>query len=175
MGRGLVGSCGPAAEGLQVVVNLVTRAESQTVRLGELIGLSLGAGDVVLLYGELGAGKTTLVRGMARAVGYGGRVSSPTFALAHVYRGKRLTLHHLDLYRLKEGQTAELGLDEILSDPRGAVVVEWPQAARWPRSRVEVRLAHANGGRTAAIVDRRAHAKINRKTLSLSGLISAVG
>lgn len=137
-------------------MNLVTRAESQTVRLGELIGLSLGAGDVVLLYGELGAGKTTLVRGMARAVGYRGRVSSPTFALAHVYRGKRLTLHHLDLYRLKEDQTVELGLDELLNDPRGAVVVEWPQAARWPKRRIEVRLAHASGGRKIVVGDRRA-------------------
>ena len=136
-------------------MRLAASAESETVRLGELIGRSLRAGDLVLLYGELGAGKTTLVRGMARAVGYRGRVSSPTFALAHVYRGKRLTLHHLDLYRLKEGETGELGLDELLNDPRGAVVVEWPQAARWPKRRVEVRLAHARGGRTLSVSDRR--------------------
>lgn len=123
--------------------------------LGEVLGRSLKAGDLVLLYGELGAGKTTLVRGMAKAVGYRGRVSSPTFALAHVYRGKRLTLHHLDLYRLKDGDVGELGLDELLHDPRGAVVVEWPQAARWPRNRIEVRLAHSKSGRTAEIRDRR--------------------
>src|ERR1019366_1588983 len=129
-------------------MRLSTAAEGETIRLGEIIGNSLRAGDVVLLYGELGSGKTTLVRGLARAVGYRGRVSSPTFALAHVYRGKRLTLHHLDLYRLKDGETAELGLDELLADPRGAVVVEWPQAARWPKRRVAVRLAHAKGGRT---------------------------
>jgi tRNA threonylcarbamoyladenosine biosynthesis protein TsaE len=137
-------------------VKLVTSAESETVRLGELIGRSLRAGDLVLLHGELGAGKTTLVRGVARGVGYRGRVSSPTFALAHVYRGKRLTLHHLDLYRLKEGETGELGLDELLNDPRGAVVVEWPGAARWPRRRVEVRLEHAKGRRKISIGDRRA-------------------
>jgi tRNA threonylcarbamoyladenosine biosynthesis protein TsaE len=136
-------------------MRLSTAAEDETIRLGEVIGRSLRAGDVVLLYGELGAGKTTLVRGMARAVGYRGRVSSPTFALAHVYRGKRLTLHHLDLYRLKEGQTEELGLEELLNDSRGAVVVEWPQAARWPRRRVEVRLAHAKGGRSIGVIDRR--------------------
>jgi tRNA threonylcarbamoyladenosine biosynthesis protein TsaE len=136
-------------------MRLSTRAEAETIRLGEILGRSLRAGDVVLLYGELGAGKTTLVRGMARAVGYRGRVRSPTFALAHVYRGKRLNLHHLDLYRLKEGQTEELGLDELLHDPRGAVVVEWPQAARWPKRRVEVRLAHARGGRKISVSDRR--------------------
>lgn len=136
-------------------MRLSTSAEEETIRLGEVLGRSLRAGDLVLLYGELGAGKTTLVRGMARAVGYRGRVSSPTFALAHVYRGKRLTLHHLDLYRLKEGETGELGLDELLNDPRGAVVVEWPQAARWPQRRVEVRLAHARGGRRIGVRDRR--------------------
>jgi tRNA threonylcarbamoyladenosine biosynthesis protein TsaE len=136
-------------------VKLVLAAEAETIRLGEMIGRSLRAGDLVLLYGELGAGKTTLVRGIARGVGFRGRVSSPTFALAHVYRGKRLTLHHLDLYRLKDGDTGELGLDELLHDPRGAVVVEWPQAARWPKRRVEVRLAHAKHGRKAGVVDRR--------------------
>ncbi len=137
-------------------MRLSTSAEAETIRLGEILGRSLRAGDLVLLYGELGAGKTTLVRGMARGVGYRGRVSSPTFALAHIYRGKRLTLHHLDLYRLKEGETGELGLDELLNDPRGAVVVEWPQAARWPKRRVEVRLAHAKDGRTISVGDRRA-------------------
>ena len=125
------------------------------MRLGELIGRELRPGDLVLLYGELGAGKTTFVRGLARGVGCRGRVSSPTFALAHVYRGNPLTLHHLDLYRLKEGDAEELGLDELLNDPRGAVVVEWPQAARWPRKRLEVRLAHAKSGRRAVVSDRR--------------------
>lgn len=137
------------------MVGFAAAAESETIRLGEVLGRSLRAGDVVLLDGELGSGKTTLVRGMARGVGYRGRVSSPTFALAHVYRGKRLTLHHLDLYRVKESETSELGLDEILNDPRGAVVVEWPGAARWPKRRVEVRLAHAKTGRTIAVVDAR--------------------
>ncbi|MBI3563813.1 MAG: tRNA (adenosine(37)-N6)-threonylcarbamoyltransferase complex ATPase subunit type 1 TsaE, partial [Elusimicrobia bacterium] len=78
-------------------MRLSLAAEAETVRLGEVIGRELRAGDLVLLRGELGAGKTTLVRGLARAAGFRGRVSSPTFALAHVYRGERLTLHHLDL------------------------------------------------------------------------------
>ncbi len=95
------------------------------------------------------------MRGLAKGIGYRGRVSSPTFALAHVYRGKRLTLHHLDLYRLKAGQTGELGLDELMNDPRGAVVVEWPQAARWPKRRIEVRLEHMRNGRRISIGDRR--------------------
>ena len=138
------------------MVRLALVDESQTIRLGEVLGRSLKAGDLVLLHGDLGAGKTTLVRGMAKSVGYRGRVSSPTFALAHVYRGKKLTLHHLDLYRLKDGDVGELGLDELLHDPRGAVVVEWPQAARWPKRRVEVKLAHARSGRTVKVLDLRA-------------------
>lgn len=136
-------------------MKLTAAAEAQTIRLGELIGGTLLPGDLVLLYGELGAGKTTLVRGMARGVEYRGRVSSPTYALAHVYRGRRLTLHHLDLYRLKDDDTTELGLEELLADPRGAVVVEWPQAARWPKERVEIRLSHARSGRRVDVRDRR--------------------
>ena len=136
-------------------MKLTASAESETVRLGELIGSHLRGGDLVLLYGELGAGKTTFVRGLARGVGFRGRVSSPTYALAHVYRGGRLTLHHLDLYRLKGGETGELGLDELLADPFGVVVVEWPQAARWPKRRIEVRLAHAKKGRKISVGDRR--------------------
>lgn len=137
-------------------MRLVASVEAETIRLGEIIGRSLRAGDVVLLYGEIGSGKTTLTRGIALGIGYRGRVSSPTFALAHVYRGRRLTLHHLDLYRLKDGETGELGIDELLNDRGGAVVVEWPQAARWPKGRVEVRLAHARPGRRISVRDRRA-------------------
>ncbi|KAJ8135093.1 hypothetical protein OY671_011694, partial [Metschnikowia pulcherrima] len=99
-----------------------------------------------------GAGKTTLARGLARGAGYKGRVSSPTFALAHVYRCKKSTLHHLDLYRSAEGADAESGLEVSLADPRGAVVVEWPAAAggRWPKDRLEISSAHARDGRRAA-------------------------
>lgn len=135
---------------------MTSRTAAETETLGETLGRALRAGDVVLLYGDLGAGKTTFVRGLARGAGFRGRVSSPTFALAHAYRGKRLTLHHLDLYRLAEGETGEVGLDELLADPRGAVVVEWPQAvARWPKRRVEVRLAHAKSGRRISVRDKR--------------------
>lgn len=128
-------------------------SEKDTIALGARIGKRLKPGLVVLLRGELGAGKTTFARGLARGAGYRGRVSSPTFALAHVYKGKRLTVHHLDLYRLRKGEDGELGLEELLRDPRGAVVVEWPDAAgtRWPKDRLEVRLAHAPPGRTAAL------------------------
>lgn len=138
-------------------MRLYLNSEAETIALGEVLGRNLSPGDLILLFGELGAGKTTLVRGIARGVGYRGRVSSPTFALAHVYRGSPLTLHHLDLYRLKEGETGELGLDELLVDPGGAVVVEWPEAAgRWPARRIEVRLTHRRPGRGAVVTVKRA-------------------
>jgi len=132
---------------------LILSSEEETIALGERLGRKLKPGAVVLLRGELGAGKTTFARGLARGAGYKGRVSSPTFALAHVYRCKTLTLHHLDLYRVAKGADAEIGLDELLADPRGAVIVEWPAAAggRWPKDRLEVCLAHASSGRRAAL------------------------
>ena len=130
-------------------MRLALASEAETIALGELIGKKLRAGHLLLLRGPLGAGKTTLARGLARGAGFKGRVSSPTFALAHVYRGKRLTVHHLDLYRVAEGEDAEIGLDELLADPHAAVVVEWPDATggRWPKDRLEVTLAHAATGR----------------------------
>lgn len=134
-------------------MRLTLRSEAETIALGMRLGRRLKAGDLILLRGELGAGKTTLARGLALGVGYRGRVSSPTFALAHRYKGKRLTLHHLDLYRVARGEDSELGLDELLADPRAAVVVEWPDAAGgvWPKDRLELTLAHARTGRKASL------------------------
>ena len=143
---------------------LTLASEDETIALGERLGRKLQAGTVVLLRGELGAGKTTLTRGLARGAGYRGRVSSPTFALAHVYRCKRLTLHHLDLYRVAKGEDGELGLDELLADPRAAVVVEWPDAVggAWPKDRLEVTLSHVSGGRRITL---KATGPVARKVL----------
>ena len=145
-------------------MRLTLTSEAETIALGERLGRGLKPGAVVLLRGELGAGKTTLARGLARGAGFKGRVSSPTFALAHAYRGKSLTVHHLDLYRVARGRDSELGLDELLADPRGAVVVEWPDAAggTWPKDRLEVTLSHAAGGRRLAM---KAKGPIARKIL----------
>src|SRR5215510_10985368 len=87
---------------------------------------SLSAGDVVLLSGDLGAGKTAFVRGLAQGLGVDeNEVSSPTFTLVHEYRGGRLTLYHVDLYRLDRAATDDLGLDEMgVAD--GVLAIEWP-------------------------------------------------
>jgi tRNA threonylcarbamoyladenosine biosynthesis protein TsaE len=111
-----------------VTGQLHTTSEEETASAGERLGATLGAGDVVLLYGQLGAGKTAFVRGLASGLGASPEeVSSPTFTLVQEYRG-RLTLYHVDLYRLAEAEVDDLGLDElVLGD--GVVAIEW--AERW--------------------------------------------
>ena len=108
---------------------IVTGSEEETSGAGERLAGRINAGDVVLLYGDLGAGKTAFVRGLARGLGASpDDVSSPTFTLVQEYRGSRVTLHHVDLYRLKEGEVDDLGLDELTLG-RAVVAVEW--AERW--------------------------------------------
>jgi len=91
------------------------------------IAASLSAGDILLLSGPLGAGKTAFVRGLARGLGIEeDEVSSPTFTIVHEYRGGRLTLYHVDLYRLDRAATDDLGLDELgVAD--GVLAIEWPE------------------------------------------------
>ena len=103
--------------------------------MARALALTLRAGDVLLLSGDLGAGKTTFVRGLAEGLGIDpADVSSPTFTLLHEYRGGRLTLYHADLYRLDSSATDDLGLDEIgVRD--GVLAIEWPD-----------RLTHALSG-----------------------------
>jgi tRNA threonylcarbamoyladenosine biosynthesis protein TsaE len=104
-------------------ISLETSSPEQTEAAGEELGRRLRVGDLVLLRGDLGAGKTTFVRGVARGSGSAAPVASPTFQLVRVYPG-RLQLAHVDLYRLEEGDALrDLGLDELLDV--GAVVVEW--------------------------------------------------
>ena len=107
----------------------VTTNEDETMKLGASLGAELQPGDVVLLYGELGAGKTAFVRGLARGVGAPPEeVSSPTFTLVQEYPGARATLYHVDLYRLEPKEVEDLGLEELVSGD-GIVAIEW--AERW--------------------------------------------
>ena len=114
---------------------LLARTPEETRRLGRSIGEVLAPGDLVLLTGDLGAGKTLLVKAVAEALGIQGRrVTSPTFALVHEYEGGRMRLLHADLYRLGQGaEIAELGLEEALEAGDAAAVVEWGGLAARPR------------------------------------------
>jgi tRNA threonylcarbamoyladenosine biosynthesis protein TsaE len=123
-----------------VTAETVTTSEEETSAAGARLGESLQAGDVVLLYGDLGAGKTAFVRGLAQGLGApGDEVTSPTFTIVQEYPG-RVTLFHVDLYRLEEREVDDLGLEElILGD--GVVAIEW--AERWrgrPDDAIEVRI-----------------------------------
>jgi tRNA threonylcarbamoyl adenosine modification protein YjeE len=124
-----------------------TEGEEETSAAGERIAAGLQPGDVVLLYGDLGAGKTAFVRGMARALGVPpADVTSPTFTLIQEYLSSRGTLHHVDLYRLTPDEVDDLGLEELIES--GVVAVEWPD--RWrarPDDATEVRIEHRGDDR----------------------------
>lgn len=105
-------------------------SESDTVQIGRDVGRTLRAGDVVLLSGPLGAGKTALVRGLAEALGCDATaVTSPTFTIVQEYAG-RPTLQHIDLYRLSPPEVDELGLDDLMTD--SVLAIEWPD--RWTQA-----------------------------------------
>ena len=104
---------------------VTTHSEAETERLGEELVATHGGEVTVLLEGDLGSGKTVLVRGIARALGIEGReVQSPTYSLIHEHEGSGGRLVHVDLYRLDGQEVASLGLDELLAGP-GVKAVEW--------------------------------------------------
>lgn len=112
------------------MVTLTSQNPAETLALGEAWGREAGAGWLVGLDGDLGAGKTELVRGLALGLGFRGRVHSPTFALLNLYEGGRLPLFHLDFYRLDDtAQIQAAGLDDYLYRADGVAVVEWFE--RW--------------------------------------------
>jgi tRNA threonylcarbamoyladenosine biosynthesis protein TsaE len=122
----------------------ITHSPAETEAFGELFGKRLRAGDIVLLTGELGAGKTTFVRGVARGTASVAPVASPTFQLVRVYPG-RVQLAHIDLYRIETpSELGDLGLDELLG--QGAVVVEWGDRLEAPDAAV-IELEHLGGDR----------------------------
>lgn len=132
-----------------------TNSAAETEALGARIAERLGPGDVVLLSGELGTGKTTLVRGACRALGVPGPVTSPTFTIGQQYGGGRLPVSHLDLYRLQSLEGEDPALLEDYLRPEGVAFVEWPAAGggRLDRPALEVRLAHEDEERRRIEVD----------------------
>jgi tRNA threonylcarbamoyladenosine biosynthesis protein TsaE len=112
------------------MATLISKSPEETLALGDEWGRQAQRGWVIGLSGDLGAGKTQLVKGIARGLGSPGRIHSPTFALLNQYVGGRLPLFHIDLYRLNDrAEVIGAGLEEYLIDPDGITVVEWIE--RW--------------------------------------------
>jgi tRNA threonylcarbamoyladenosine biosynthesis protein TsaE len=123
-----------------------TASPAETEALGERIAAELAPGDVVLVSGELGAGKTTFIRGACRALGVSDRVTSPTFTIGHTYRG-RMPVSHLDLYRLAELEQEDPALLDDYLTPEAVAFIEWPAAAEPALEHVtrRVLIEHAGG------------------------------
>jgi tRNA threonylcarbamoyladenosine biosynthesis protein TsaE len=132
-----------------------TADAAETEAVGRRLGEKLGPGDVVVISGDLGAGKTTLVRGACRAVGVKGPITSPTFTIGQRYEG-RVPVSHLDLYRLGGLEEEEPALLEDYLDPESVAFVEWPAVAApalADRAVVAVRISHLGGDRRRIEVD----------------------
>ncbi len=118
----------PAPRKAGGTARFASRGPGETRRLGARLGRLLRPGDTVLLSGDLGAGKTVFVQGIARGMGFKGSVSSKSFVLMGEYQGPEFKLYHADLYRLEAPEQAEeLAMEEYCED--GALVVEWPERA----------------------------------------------
>jgi tRNA threonylcarbamoyladenosine biosynthesis protein TsaE len=132
-----------------VIRPLSSNGPDATERAGADLAAQLKPGDVVLVSGELGAGKTTFVRGALRALGVAGSVTSPTFVVGHAYDGATGPVSHLDLYRLAGMDDEDPGLLDPFFAPEAIAFIEWPEHApgAWPAERVarRVHLAHAGG------------------------------
>jgi tRNA threonylcarbamoyladenosine biosynthesis protein TsaE len=136
-----------------------TGSAAETEALAARLAAGLRPGDLVLISGELGAGKTTFVRGAARALGVGVPVTSPTFTIARRYEDGRVPISHLDLFRLAEGLADEE--PELLDDELGpdrVAFVEWPEVAGAGLPGVHVaarvRLEHRGGDRRRVVIER---------------------
>jgi tRNA threonylcarbamoyladenosine biosynthesis protein TsaE len=137
------------------VEHLESKSAAETEALGARVAERLAPGDVVVVSGEVGAGKTTLIRGACRALGIEEPVTSPTFTIGQRYDGGRLPVSHLDLYRLEdlEGEDPAL-LDDYLG-PQGVAFVEWPAVGveRLGRPALEIRLEHTSGDNRRLEID----------------------
>jgi tRNA threonylcarbamoyladenosine biosynthesis protein TsaE len=130
------------------VVQTVRAEETEAV--AERLAAALRPGDVIALSGDLGAGKTTFTRGLARGLGSRAPVSSPTFTLIHEYAGGRLPVYHVDAYRLRSAEDAlSAGLADYLNRADGVIVIEWPEnvVGLLPAERLDVMLMEEGDAR----------------------------
>jgi len=136
-------------------LGIFSNSEQETRDIAAALARDLAMGSVLLLSGDLGAGKTAFVRGLAEGLGIDpGEVTSPTFTIVHEYRGGRLPLVHVDLYRLDRADLDEIGLDQDLA-ATGIVAVEWAERmARDIPGAVRVSISDAGGDRRTIVIER---------------------
>ena len=119
--------------------NYVTNSALETQKLGEKLSKGVERGGIILLYGDLGSGKTTFVQGLAKGLKIKRRIISPTFIIVRSYKEKNF--YHVDLYRIEDKKdTKNLGLEEILKDKKNIVAIEWPEKIKRniPKKRTEI-------------------------------------
>ena len=137
-------NAGPSADHDAASIDFLSHSSLHTERLGERLAAHAVPGEVIALWGELGAGKTVLARGIGIGLGFDeDTVTSPTFVILHEHSGGRLPLFHLDLYRLRQQDLGSTGWEECL-DAGGITVIEWPDRAgdELPLDRLDVRIEH---------------------------------
>ncbi len=144
-------------------INRILASEDETLALGRALAPLLDPGMTVHLRGDLGAGKTTLVRGILRGLGYAGRVKSPTFTLLEPYNFSRLYLYHFDFYRFLDPQElVDTGFREYFN-PQSVCLIEWPEKVPdLPPADLDFKLNVASEGRSIAIT---ANTEVGRRCL----------
>jgi tRNA threonylcarbamoyladenosine biosynthesis protein TsaE len=139
----------------ELVLDIVSHSAAQTQRLGARLGELARAGDLFCLEGDLGTGKTCFVQGLGRGLGVPGAIHSPTFILANEHRGGRLSLFHLDVYRMNGAEEAiGIGLDDYVSSD-GVCVVEWAEKIRGalPRDHMWIAFRHLDANKRGLLLE----------------------
>jgi tRNA threonylcarbamoyladenosine biosynthesis protein TsaE len=135
----------------------IAKNESETVSIGRNIANMLNAGDILCLYGDLGAGKTTLVKGVARGLGIKKQITSPTFALMNIYPIKPAKLVHVDTYRLKDEQElVDIGIEDYLGASDAICIIEWPEKMKKllkKKKTLKIEIEHLRNGRRITVSD----------------------
>jgi tRNA threonylcarbamoyladenosine biosynthesis protein TsaE len=131
-------------------IEIETRSAEETMQLGRTLAGFLRPGDVVAFFGDLGSGKTTMIKGVVAGLGATDAVSSPTFTIQHQYRGKEVMIYHFDFYRIDTPQGLRSTGCEEFFDGEGICLVEWPERARelLPSRRWEISLRQPSGDST---------------------------
>lgn len=137
-------------------MDFISHSLNETMKLGEMLARGLKPGSVVLAYGDLGAGKTALAKGLAKGIGIKQIVNSPTFNIMKVYSGSQLKLYHIDAYRLEDpNAVSDIGFDEALGNADGICYIEWPEyMEEWFKDLKTVRISISildNGDRKISV------------------------